>query len=411
MKRYAILAVLLSCFATGTFAVEEGASYARGGYTGPYLVTDFTDPGFGVSGPASFSGGVLRVDFSAGDAAALNHSFSLLGRPESLELVVRGGHEGNIVSMTIGSHFQTFTRTIGALNGKEAIIHAPAPPEGWAHGGGENDGVARDPLRIQRIEFGRGGAPAEPVEIQLVSLRCTTKTPRARAVDIRVRLVEQPASDASLRAFLVTGVVRNLLDTPLEGAATLTALDWEGNLFDESRQPLTAPAAGVPVSLGHTFMAPLGAPFVEARLTFEAPGQRAAVCSATCTAHWDDPGNPTLQPESPWGMGVYLYRYPGSPDGLALMDEAAALAQAAGVRLTREEFNWGHIETAPGQYDFGFHDNVVDTARRHGISVYGMLGYWSTWTEPYTEKGIEDYCAFARATVRHFKDRVKHWEI
>lgn len=385
-----MVTILSSCVALHALATEDKASYDRGGYTGPYLVTDFMDPGFVVSGPATFDGGVLQIDFSAGDAASLNHSFSLLGRPESLELVVRGGRMGNTVSMTIGSHFQTFTRTIGTLNGKETVIQTPAPPEGWAYGGGENDGVARAPLRIQRIEFGRGSAPAELTEIYLVSLRCITKTPRARAIDIRVRLVEESAADGPLRAFRVTGVVRNLLDTSLEGTATLAVLDWEENLFDQSRQPLTAPAAGVPVSLEHTFTAPLDAPFVEARLTFEAPGQRPAVCSATYTAHWDDAGNTTLQPESPWGMGVYLYRYPGSPDGLALMDQAAALAQAAGVRWTREEFNWGRIETAPRQYDFSFHDNVVDTARRHGINVYGMLGYWSTWTEPYTEKGIDD---------------------
>ena len=411
MNRYALLTISLLISASGALAAGDKPAHERGGYTGPYLVTDFTDPGFGVSGPATFSEGVLRVDFGAGDAASLNHSFSLLGGPESLELIVRGGREGNTVSMTVGSHFQTFTRTIGTLNGLETVIETPVPPEGWAYGGGENDGVARDPLRILRIEFGRGSAAPEPAEIQMVSLHCTTKTPRARAVDIRVRLAEQPSADPSQRVFRVTGLVRNLLDKPIDGTATLAALDWEENRFDESRQPLVVPAAGVPASLDHTFTAPAGAPFVEARLTFEGTGQRAAASSATYTAPWGDPGSPTLQPESPWGMGVYLYRYPGSPDGLALMDQAAALAQAAGVRWTREEFNWGSIESAPGQCDFSFHDKVVDTARRHGISVYGMLGYWSNWTEPYTEKGIEDYCAFARATVRHFKDRIKHWEI
>lgn len=406
-----LLTTLSILSATVAVAAEHNAKYERGGHTGPYLVTDFTEPGFGVSGSATFDKGKLQIDFSQGDAVSVQHSLSLLGRPSSLELTVRGGNEGNTVSMTIGSHFQTFTRTIGTLNGNETILQTPVPPEGWTYGGGENDGIARDPLRILRIEFGRGSAPAAPVEMQLVSLRCTTKTRRSRAIDIRVRLEEQPGPDVSTRTFQMTSVLRNLLDKPVAGTVTLAVLDWEEKRFTETQQPLTAMASGVPVSVEHTFEVPAGAPFVEARLTFEARGQHSTAGSATYTAPVEASGDAALHPASPWGMGVYLYRYPGSPEGLALMDKAAALAQAAGVRWSREEFSWAGIETSPGQYDFSFYDNVVDTANRHGISVYGLLAYWSRWTEPYTEKGIDDYCAFARAVVRHFKSRVKHWEI
>ena len=93
------------------------------------------------------------------------------------------------------------------------------------------------------------------------------------------------------------------------------------------------------------------------------------------------------------------------------MDRAAAMAQAAGVKWSREEFSWSRIETQPGVYDFELYDHVVDTAIRHGISVHGLLGYGSRWTEPYTEQGIEDFCRWARAVVLRYRDRIKHWEI
>jgi len=89
----------------------------------------------------------------------------------------------------------------------------------------------------------------------------------------------------------------------------------------------------------------------------------------------------------------------------------ASLAAEAGVKWSREEFQLSRIITAPGVYDFSFYDALVDVAHRHGISVYALLAYWSPFTEPYTEAGIDSFCAFTRATVRHFKDRINHWEI
>lgn len=115
MRNLALVAAGLLVTVLQAYAVEDGAARERGGYTGPYLVTDFTEPGFGVSGPATFDRGMLRILFNKGDSASLNHSLSLLGRPESLGLTNRGGSEGNTVSLAIGSHFQTFSRAIGLL--------------------------------------------------------------------------------------------------------------------------------------------------------------------------------------------------------------------------------------------------------------------------------------------------------
>src|SRR5690606_28249451 len=150
--------------------------------------------------------------------------------------------------------------------------------------------------------------------------------------------------------------------------------------------------------------------FVEALIEFDSP--QGSFSARAYSAQADpDPGDATLRPDSPWGMGVYLYRYPDPAGGDDSMERAAALAQAAGVKWSREEIRWARTEPRKGEYDFAFYDSVVDTARKHGISVYGLLSYWSDWTKAYTEEGIDDFCVWAKALVGHFKDRVKHWEI
>ena len=110
-------------------------------------------------------------------------------------------------------------------------------------------------------------------------------------------------------------------------------------------------------------------------------------------------------------MGVYLYRYGGDPAGLKEMDRAAQAAQDAGVKWSREEFGWGRIETQPGKFNWTFYDNLVATARRHGISVYAGLSYWPGWAKAYTPEGIEGYSRFAAAAAERYKDDVVHWEI
>jgi GH35 family endo-1,4-beta-xylanase len=110
-------------------------------------------------------------------------------------------------------------------------------------------------------------------------------------------------------------------------------------------------------------------------------------------------------------MGLYLYRFGNDPQSLETMDRMARMAADAGVKWSREEFNWARIETRKGQYDWSFYDNLVKTANRHGISVYGLLAYWSRWTEPYTPQGIDDYCRFAAAAAERYRGVIRHWEV
>jgi hypothetical protein len=110
-------------------------------------------------------------------------------------------------------------------------------------------------------------------------------------------------------------------------------------------------------------------------------------------------------------MGLYLYRYQNTPEGLADMDRAAELAARAGVKWSREEFHWARIQPRKGQFDWSFYDKLVQTAKKHGISVYGLLAYWSDWTKPYTQEGIDDYCRFAAAAAARYRDDIGDWEV
>lgn len=375
-----------------------------------YRVTDFgAGAGFGVSGPARLENSVWTVDFSQGNRAALHHSLSLLGRPVELLLTVRGGAPGHRLTMHIGSHFQGFHRALGALEGGEQTFRVPAPPDGWEFGGGANDGKARPPLRLAALVIERGDGPAEAAALELVELRCRTNAYSDRAVTLIARL-DETAATSETRALEARCTAWNLFEEPIAGALTLVLRDWEENELHRRTVEWVLPASARDERTLR-LEAPLELPFADAEVSFTAVGQRPASVRAAFAGGLDAEGDATPWPESPWGMGVYLYRYPHTPAGHAQMDRAAAMARAAGVKWSREEFSWARIEPREGEYDFDYYDVVVDTAGRHGITLYGLLCYWAPWTEPYTPRGIEDFCRYARAVVRRYKDRIKHWEV
>ncbi|MDX9974346.1 MAG: beta-galactosidase [FCB group bacterium] len=364
---------------------------------GRFQVTDF---GRGTAN--GITGGPWHVDFSKTGSASLHSSLSLLGNPRVLTVLLRGGKPGNVLKMTLGSHFQTFARTLGTLDGKDQAFTFSLPPgNGWEFSGGENDGEVRLPLRITSLTLERGAGPAEPTGVEIQGILCETSVPRDEATFGLASL-----RSASGKAIEAACTACNLLERDLNGTMTVTLLDWTRNEVAHVEFEQVLPANGKPVQISRGFEVPDGKNFAEARFDFKADKEEFSA-GACWTRPLDGTGDTTLRPELPWGMGVYLYRYGDLND----MEKAAQLAQAAGVKWSREEFSWAATEPEQGKFDFHFYDAVVNTARSHGISVYGLLSYWSNWTEPYTEKGIDDFCVWAKAVVTHFKDRVKHWEV
>jgi hypothetical protein len=349
------------------------------------------------------------ADFSSPEAASLFVNKSLLGRPRELTLKLSGGASGNVVKVVIGSHFQIFTRTVGILDGEAKSFTFPVPPEGWEASAGKNAKIEY-PLRFEGILLERGTGPAQPTTVQLQSFECTTDVPRDNPVILRAEpTLENWTAGKSRFAARCTGW--SLLDHSASGTLTTTVRDWERRVLSRAEQPWSIEPNGSPAAFDFQCEVSPNLNFAEVEFQFEAAGMRPITSSCTTTRPVNMPGNVALQPESPWGMGVYLYRYPDNPDGHALMDRTAALAEQAGVKWSREEFSWWHIEHERGNFDFHFYDKVVDTARRHGINVYGLLAYWAPWTKSYTEEGIDDFCSYARTVVSHYKDKIKHWEV
>jgi hypothetical protein len=402
-------------------------------YTTEYLVTDFGDEsGFVCSGNAILRGGVLTADLAAVSSVTLSHWISLFGKPTQLKLTVRGGAPGYTLRLSIDSHFQSFSRVIGTLDGGEKVFSFPPPPEGWEHSGAA-EGQISHPLRVSALVLDRNEGPPARTEVALQSLTCTTDILKRDAVTLMAAMKETGTSGVS-RTFAATCTAWNLLDTDANGTLSMIVRDWDENVLQERSRPWTLPAKGRRTVFTWEAAVPERLNFadVEFRFTAEGPHEAAtrasytkplvplrftaegldeSISRANQTKTVEESGDASLRPGSPWGMGVYLYRYGDDLAGRSLMDRAAELAQAAGVKWTREEFNWARMEPQRGQFDFSSYDVVVDTARRHGISVYGLLAYWTDWTKPYTEEGINDFCRWTRATVHHFKDRVKHWEI
>ncbi|HPO14868.1 MAG TPA: family 1 glycosylhydrolase [Candidatus Hydrogenedentes bacterium] len=378
--------------------------------SGEYVVTAFeNNAGFGVSGPSTLKDGVWTIDFSAGAEAQLHHSLSMFGKPDEISLRVSGGQPGNRLKIRIDSHFQTFEREFGQLNGTEQVFAAPPPPEGWRLLGIDEKNVSY-PLRIATLIAERGEGPAQPSAIRLHELRCKTNIPSSKAITLLARN-EPGETAAEKRRLAFTCDAWNLLDHNVEGTLFIIVKDWEDQVLHMEQKPWTLPARGTKVECQTGAAIPSSLNYAEAEFRFEAAGLETASAQTAYVKPLETAGDPALKPESPWGMGVYLYRYGDSPDGYARMDRAAALAQAAGVKWSREEFSWASTEPQRGTFDFHYYDQVVDTAHRHGISVYGLLSYWSTWTNAYTEEGVNDFAVWARAVVHHFKDRIKHWEV
>jgi hypothetical protein len=105
-------------------------------------------------------------------------------------------------------------------------------------------------------------------------------------------------------------------------------------------------------------------------------------------------------------MGAYLGRYHGRE-----LEQMAQKAKESGVKWIREDFQWGDIEKEKGKFSWAFTDSVVRIAGKNGITIYAIVAYWPSWTKEYTKEGIDDYIAFLKELVRHYKNDIHQWEI
>lgn len=358
----------------------------------------------GNAGSSRWAAPDLAYDFGGGaTCVGIRTDIAIMGRPSRLTLAVESSSANASVRLHLAGHFQSFEKTLGSLSGQgrqEFVADLEGMP-GWKHHGGADNGIPDMPLRVVGIYLDREeGTPAG--QMRLISMTAVTAIPP----EMGVVIVPSGALTKSVADFRCT--LRNLLAQPVSGNLHWSVRDWAGREMSRGSRKVSI-AAGES-SLQHVTADGSGT-FAECVFRFAAPGRTYGPVTTTVVRPLE-PRSPTpLDADSPFGMGLYMYRAPDNESGRRDIEAKASLAATAGVKWSREEFQWHRVEPERGKFDFGFYDHLVDTARANGISVYGLIAYWSYWTKPYTMEGVEDYARYCKALVTHFKDRVKHWEV
>jgi len=361
----------------------------------------------GDGGASKLEGNSCLLDFSKG-ARSISLSVPdriLLGNVEKLVLKARGSLAGHPVRLVMRTHFMTFHRTVTNWSGDADLVIGAPPGEGWQWQGGENDGKIHGPLRLAEIQFRPGPQPT--CELKLNEFAVESSCPKEK----QCLLIGASTNTPGGPAFVAT--VRALSVEPLRGELKWTFRDWERNEVGRGAQGIEVPPLGQTAS--HVIPLPASETaerkYLEAEFDLVIPGQRTAAANAAWLAPMAGEGDARLEPASPFGMGLYLNRYRGDAAGLALMERAARMARDAGVKWSREDFSWSRIEPRKGQFQWDYYDELLACAKRNGITVYAIVGYWSGWTQPYTEAGLEDYVRYLRELVKRYKRDIKQWEI
>ena len=87
------------------------------------------------------------------------------------------------------------------------------------------------------------------------------------------------------------------------------------------------------------------------------------------------------------------------------------MLQEAGFAAVRSDFDWCTCQSSPSaSFEFSTFDHVVDDAARHGIEILPILCSPPSWARPVHEH-IEEWRAYVRAVMLHFKGRVSAVEV
>jgi len=326
----------------------------------------------------------------------------LLGKVAKIRLRARGTAKGHPVRLYLRTHFMTFHKTVGEFSdqGEQEIVVEGPPGPGWQWFGGENDGKIHGPLRVGEIRLEANGLK-DRCALEMMSVTIDGSCPPDR---LCVLVAETKTSGNQT---LFEANVRSLSDVALKGKLIRRLRTWEGKELEQGQDEVEVPARGASLAV----QIPLRAivpdlKFLEAEFELDVPGQKVPPAQAYWLAPREPHGDSTLRPESPFGMGIYLCRYRG-----AEMERVARAARDAGVKWSREDFQWGHIERQKGKFDWAFHDELLACARRNGITVYAIVAYFPSWSKGYTEEGVDEYVAFLKELVKRYKNDIRQWEI
>ena len=390
-----------------TTAIQAAEPTARTSYTA-YRFTEAENwhmRSSGNAGATQWKAPAWSLDFSQG-APWLGISppdMSLLGKVDKIRLRARGTAKGHPVHLFLHTHFMTFHKVIGEFSGEgEQEIATDGPPgPGWQWFSGENDGKIHGPLRVGEIRLEAAGQK-DRCNLELLSLSIDGNCPAERRC-VMVASTKVGEGGSQFRA-----EIRALSEVALEGTLHWQFRDWDQRDLGLGNRRVTVPPGAQPLVVEVPLpAAPAGCRFIEAEFRLDLAGQKVPPVQAYWLAPHAASGDSTLRPESPFGMGIYLGRYRQGPE----MERAARMARDAGVKWSREDFAWARIEPQRGRFDWTFYDDLVACAKRNGITVYAIVGYWTPWTKPYTDEGINDYVAYLRKLVERYKNDIQQWEI
>ncbi len=398
-----------------------------------YVMTDFKDAaGWGIRtltgtpGESSFKDGTLTCDYSGRPGyIGIGGLHAVPGTPLDVTLTFESNKSGHpIVLRFVDSDNQYFQNEIATLDrdGIRFVKMAVNDMSRWFHFGGKDDGIVRLPIKLAEIIVDHEGPSTS---VRLHSLKVRTEIPMEQGItfDMTSRKQEPGKDTIFLEA-------RSILPRPVNARYYWRVTDFQGKLLDSGHERLMLPP-------GQTMTRSLavskkGVKLCEFRMDADVPvenlqggppkplkprpGSKGVIGPDTVMVTKVIPtsavepkhgGSAELLPDSPFGMGIYLgQRWPTSEH-----EVPAQIAQDIGVKWMRDEFNWGHLEPEKGKWNWERFDHSVDTATKHGISIFGLLCYWAPWAKPHTPEGIADYCNYVRTVVGRYKDRIHYWEI
>ena len=92
-------------------------------------------------------------------------------------------------------------------------------------------------------------------------------------------------------------------------------------------------------------------------------------------------------------------------------EKAFDIAQAAGIRYVRSDFEWYRCQKEPsGEWDFSRYDEVVASAERKGVTILPILFGVPKWAQPVWEH-LDEWSDFVRRVVERYGSRTPVVEI
>jgi hypothetical protein len=396
--------ILIAFWLTSAHAVESVAKIS-------YTAYQFTNAekwqmrSSGDPGSTQWKAPDWSLDFSRGAPwlAISPPDSSLLGKIDKIRLRARGTAKGHPVHLFLRTHFMTFHKMLGDFSGQgeQEIVTDGPPGPGWQWFSGENDGKIHGPLRVGEIRLEAAGQK-DRCTLELLSLSIEGNCPAKRR-SVMVASSQGAGGGSQFRA-----EIRALSAVAMEGTLNWRFRDWDQRDLGTGNCHVTMLAGARPLVVDvprPTVSAECR--FIETEFRLDLPGQIVPPVQAYWLAPHVPCGDSTLRPGSPFGMGLYLGRYRPGPE----MEQASRMARDAGVKWSREDFSWSRIEPRRGRFDWAFYDDLLACAKRNGISVYAIVGYWTFWTRPYTDEGVNDYVTYLKKLVERYKNDIHQWEI